>query len=149
MTFIPKSFSPLTELAALDLTDMDGNDDHVREEASYRQILSAYKVEWTDNGGGTNLRLHIDGSPIGTELSGTSEVSQADIELSAVTVGLHVLTVQRGTKVAMRVRFVRTPDMDYMTWWVKLLPTTGGPLLYNHSISDITVIGHRDPKSWT
>lgn len=148
--FTPKSYAPLDELAALDLNDMDGNDDHVREEANYVPLLYVREATYERTLATISYRLYIDTGPIGTLITSTGDKSQADIDISAVTVGLHTLEIPA---LALKGRFYKTPDMTYLTFWltvkatVDLNPAANGP--YLHRIENMTVVGHREPKSWT
>lgn len=150
MTFVPKSYSPLTELAALDLNDMDGNDDHVREEANYVRLAYVRLATYVRTLNTISYRFYIDATPIGTAMTTTGDKSQGDIDITAVSVGLHTLEIPA---LDLKLRFYRSPDMVYLSFWlsikspVVLNPDNPGAG-YTHTIENVTVIAHREHKDW-
>ena len=150
MTFIPKSFTPVTELPALSLNDMDGNDDHVREEANYYQLASVRAASLVKTLSTISYRFYIDTTAVGTAITTSGDKVEADIPLST-TVGIHTLEIPA---LELKFRFFKTADMTYMTAWMTVKtpvvidpanPSAG----YTHTIENLTVIAHREAKSWT
>ena len=153
MTFTPKSFTPLDTLPALDLNEMDANIDHVREEANYYHIGTFPLIEYV-TAANISVRLLIDTTPVGTLFTTSGAKSEADIALAGFSDGLHVLSFKTGptgiTEVGPSIRFYKSPDMDYLTYWVTVGPAVGSSPTINHSLSNFTALGHREsPKSWT
>lgn len=158
MTFTPKTFTSGNVLPALSLNEMDANDDHVREETSYRTLLVQHKTELvTTLGGAGNLgtRLILDGATyLGTPAYGAGAKVIGDISLGGVAVGLHYIRLsgvrESGGSIVENfslpgvVRFVRTPDLNYLTLWF----TFGGYAGSIWTTTDVTLIGHREVKGW-
>ncbi len=149
MTFVPKTFTSGTALPALSLNEMDANDDHVREEANYYPLMAVHDATYEGSTTTLTVQLYIDGSAIGSAFTTSGDKSAADISLAAVADGVHVLTVQRNSTVIAKTRFYKSPDLDYLTWWVTVHAATGSINPFTHRVSALTVIGHREAKSWT
>lgn len=158
MTYVPKVFTSGAVLPALSLNELDGNIDHVREESNYQTILTQHKTELvTTLGGAGNLgfRLILDGATyLGTPAYGTGAKVIADIGLGGVTVGLHYIRLsgvrESGGSIVENfslpgvARFVRTPDLNYLTLWATFVSYSGSIW----TMADVTLIGHREVKGW-
>jgi len=134
-----------------------GNTTHVREEAAYKLIVSLPYFETDHSVASTaSYDFHVDGVKIGSTVAGTSEVVLADIDLDAAGIasGIRDLSIVSSTNGAFTSRipefkFVKTPDMVYMTIWVKFLnpDTSGSPNI--HKVERLNVVGHLVAQSWT
>lgn len=149
MTFVPKTYTNGQVLPALDLNDMDANDDHCREESNYYPIWTVSLASYSKANNNTSLRLFIDGTGIGTAFTSTGAKSEADISLAAFSDGLHAISVGYVGQDIVTAKFVKTPDMDYLTWWVGINAVVGAAAPYTHSFGNMTVICHRQTKGWT
>ncbi len=112
MTYVPKTFTNGQVLTALDLNDMDGNDDHAREEANYYHIWTVPLATYSKANNNTSLRLYVDGSGIGTAFTTTGAKSEGDISLAAIADGIHTISVVSAGVDIVTAKFVTTPDMD-------------------------------------
>lgn len=153
MTFVPKSFSALTALPALDLNHMDANDDHVREEANYVPIVTAQCTPQRSVPSGY-FKIMIDTTrPTQTAIVNTGSGSEADIDISSYAEALHDISIwvyvsgdeAGGSIVFGPFAFFKSPDLEKLSWKVNRVDdyNSTGKYLYN-----ITIIGHRETKSW-
>jgi len=144
VTFVSKTFANGDVLPAADLTDMDNNDDHVREEANYQVITMAPAfVDATVFPAG----LYIDTTRVSLAHSTTGQKTEADISISGFANGLHVLQWKRlSTGILAPIRFCKTPDMLYLTYWINIVWHED---LGEHEFSESTVIFHRQVKGWS
>ena len=164
MTFVNKSFTAGNALPALDLNQMDGNDDHVREEANYYPIVTAQvfpQDAGPDNPGYLKLMIdttRVDQTALNPNLSSGLE---EDIDITSITVGLHDISLwgytggyeSSGGIWCGPFKFYRSPDMDYISWHFskKLLQesgTAGEGINEDTTAFNITIIGHRVQKFW-
>ena len=149
MTFIPKSFTSGATLPALSLNEMDANDDHVREEAAYKHLAFVAEKDFSEGTGYVSplsVQCSLDGTPISTATTSTGAFNRADIDISALTPGIHYLSVK-----GLLIRFYKSPDINYITWWTTIVTiTTGSPSeSWIFELRNFTLIGHREAKSWT
>jgi len=154
VTFTPKTFLSGAVLPALSLNEMDGNDDHVREEAAYR-VLMAVPLALVPIGSATaptaSVQWKIDGTAYG--LAGAA--AQGDINISGLTLGIHTLELTATGLGYVGTRFVKTLDLLYLSaWWsagpviaLAKIPVTDPPQ-YLWPMRAITVIGHREIRGW-
>ena len=150
MTFVPKTFTNGDVLPAASLNDMDNNDDHVREEAAYRYIWQVLSIVYEKLTGTIGVRLYIDGSAVGTNYTTSGDKSDPDLNVASLSTGLHVLTIVSSSVVLAETRFLKTPDLSYLTCWMSIESAVfDGISTYTHEIKNLTVIGHREAKSWT
>ena len=147
MTFTYQWFTNGFALPALNLNEMYQNDVHVREEAAYKTLITASGFTADVHTAGWTWKPRIDGVDISAAatMSGTGDMAQGDIPLTGVTAGLHTLTVAGFTA-----RFNKTADLAYISLWVTIKRTGDGESWsgYDWVVSNLTVIGHREIKTW-
>ena len=126
---------------------------HVREEANYWNICQFLALSTNEVSNSLIYRVEIDGSTIGTDITSTGESVKSDVSLAGVADGIHTLELTHAGSSfsggAVKVRFYKSPDMDYLTWWLDVNTVTGSIGDYDHSFDYFNVIGHREIKSWT
>ena len=132
--------------------DQYNNIVHVREEAAYWTIVTdgPEQQATADVAGSTQptFDLEIDTTPIGSGVSTVGAKSELDIDISGFSDGLHVLhcitsTTGGSAELDREYRFYKTPDMDWLSYWVTLsIHTTGGN--NGGESAELTVITHRE-----
>lgn len=153
MTFTPKTFTSGTALPALDLTHMDANDDHVREEASYYPIVTVQGIplaDIDDDYDTENYKVMIDTTrPSQTALTTSGTVQ--NISISSVSTGLHSISIwiyedsheTTGEICLGEFAFYKSPDMDYLTWKLdKDYGYSNGSTFVE--VYHVTILGHRE-----
>ena len=140
------------------LDQMVASDEHVREEASIKCLASeaGFTVCDVAIAGTMTVQLSVDGSDYGSGDSGSGDLSEVNISLSGVSNGAHTIELtltgsSTGTQ-TWTYHFYKTPDLSYVSWWATTdsgyLPQSGGNTS-NYGLRDITIIGHRETKTWT
>lgn len=157
MTFTPKSYTAATgKVYALDLNQMDANDDHIREEANYYPVVtvSGNPQEGVSSGSGANFVIHVDGSAVAGQSSVSSESTggvECNIDISGLSDGIHEIKLVENYDILSSPQeydvwgpfwFYKSPDMNYLSHKVVLI--SGSP-----DFVAWTVIGHRETKTWT
>lgn len=135
------------------LDAMVASDVHVREEANYYNLINQAKFSGESSLSTVSFGVYIDGSIVGSLVTSTSESVQADNDVSGLSNGIHVVEIKKSgssfTDGAAKYRFYKTPDMDYVTFWIKLDSVDGGGNPYTFNFSYFNMIGHREAKGWT
>ena len=153
MAFTEVSWSNGDYVTETKMDQMVASDVHVREESNYVPVLTASITELSEAGGaGPAAVVAIDGTTIAS-FSGTPDAVDADNSISGYSTGLHTITVAitpaYGSHDGLRrFKFYKTPDMNYLTvWYSAYQEVVGADPVF--TVFDITVIGHRETKSWT
>ena len=148
MTWVYNWFTNGVTLPAISLNELYQNGLHAREEASYHTLMTVGRSTLAYTASSTyNWYLKIDGTSVGTGFSGTGSMSRADINLTTASVAvgaIHTLEVA-----GMVVRFYRSPDMGFLSLWLTLAVANATEDRWDWTITNLTVIGHRDSMSWT
>ena len=140
MTFTEKTFTSDTILPALDLTHMDANDDHVRNETNYYHIINAQCIADYGN----DMVIKIDTSLLShTPITGLTG-SAYDIDISGVSNGIHELRLANpadGVREYGPWTFFKTPDMEYLSLFMELKYAEGSTL--SGFVVYVSIIGSR------
>jgi len=153
MAFTEVSWANGDYLTETKLDQMVATDLHVREESNYYHLVNeAANGETTTAATGTiTLAFTLDGASLGTGATGAGE-SVEEIDISAQSAGIHELGVtvsgSTGGSYARKYRFYKTPDMGYLTIFAELASRADAGDNY-YIVKNLTVIGHRQTKSWT
>lgn len=159
VTYIEKTFTSGTVLPALALNDLDANVDHVREESAFKYLFAdAERLHvWTLGGSGNiGIRIIMDGATyLGSPQYGTADKKEVNIGLGGVSLGLHYAqfsmcresggSIVENSVVHGIFRFVRTEDLNYLSWWCRYESLVSS----THTLRHLCVIGHRTVQaSW-
>ncbi len=150
MSFILVSWSNEDDITEVKLDQMILNDAHVRNEADFKTVVLDGHEE-ISSASNSGFRLWIDGSAIGSGVTadpgnGPFELYETNIDISAYSESIHELVVA-GPSGLSKFRFIKTPDMEYLSYFVTLgrRAFDGETETYSR---DLTVIGHKDTQSW-
>jgi len=146
------------ELPAVDLNQMVENDDCIRAEAAVKPIVTGNLVSQGFGLNYVSLLVKVDGVTNAT-IAGLGPKKEGNISLSAVTVGIHTLTLtvncySSGDDTDFDFHFYKTPDLDYLTVWFDAVESSVQGLEYDDdpfnvlTIKGLTVLGHRLWHSW-
>ena len=151
MTFISTPWANGDTITEVKLDQMVANEEHVRNEADFKMIVSDGHEEIAE-ASANSFQLEVDGASLGSGVTapagaGPFELYENDLNISGYSDGLRELSVvgPSGTSV---IRFVKTPDINYLTYFVTLGRRTfdGDTEVYSR---DLTVIAHKDTQGWT
>lgn len=137
-------------LTELKLDTMQGNTDHVREEGNYKGVcpIMFYEGDQASSVGSVTLDIEIDTTTVGAQQSGTGSKGQADLDISSFSTGLHILHVTlSGSTYEFYDRFVKTADLDRLSYWCFLGQRNDGGTYYNQ-LQNFRVILHKDAQGW-
>ena len=156
MAFTEVSWSNGETITETKMDQMVASDVHVREEVNYYHLVAdACDRTVINSGSGTlSLQLQIDGTGYGGTASSTGNHNESDIDISAVSTGIHVArfvltnTGSGGNLTGPSYRFYKSADMTYLSWWASVSSAyfDGATTI---TLYDISIIGHRQIKSWT
>ncbi len=157
MAFTEVPWANLDVVTEVKLDQMVANDVHVREESNYKPVLNVQMQtdESSISSAGAyiaTLTVSVNSGAIslGGTTSGSSGVT-GDVNISALAEGIHTIDISLNdaddTSNNAEFRFYKSPDMTYLTCFYRVYERQGsGNFLGSASV---TVIGHRETKSWT
>jgi len=121
-----------------DLDQLVENDFHLLDETDHKVLVNtAHGV--LEEALGFTFAVTVGGIAC---TSGVGAQKAADVDVSGLTDGLQTLNI--GGHV---LRWVKTPDIQYVTVWTSVTRTVDGTTAI-HKIHGVTIIGHREAKFW-
>lgn len=133
------------------LDQMVASDVHVREESNYWHLLmNVGSFTSNNNSSSHSVIFKVDDATTIATITDQGDFCENDIDLDSAGIadGLHTLDLYFNFTYNRTWRFYKTPDMNYLTIWLNS-STSGSIGDYDHTASEITIIGHRQTKSWT
>jgi hypothetical protein len=152
MSFTEVSWSNGDYITEVKLDQMIENDLYVREKAAYKYIANDSADKEVERSGGafSTVSISVGGTISGTDITSTgSHVEEIDISsLTDDNIYTVSLTITGATVDTKAFRFYKTEDLSYLTVWVFTSTRTSGPDTFD-KMSSVSIIGHRQAKSWT
>ena len=146
MTFVPVAWTNGDIVTEVKMDQMVANDVHLRVETDYKYLMT--------QGGPVTGNHAFDSASVNmtycTQSSGNGDHVSADNDISSLTDGtLYTVTVSGNGFASFEFRFLKTPDMERLTYFATLSSASDGGGAFDLTVSSITVIGHRVDESWT
>ena len=150
MAFTEVAWANADTVTEVKLDQMVASDVHVREEANYYPIVTAWANSSDEPGNSPTCEIEIDGTGYGSGVSGTGTEHESDINITGLSDGIHTIKFITNCSVDsedMDFVFYKSADLNLLTYWATMTQS-GTPGYYDRTIC-ITVICHRTTKSWT
>lgn len=130
-----------------DIDQFQANDDHLRAETDFRVLANVFDLtsgDESNNSADTHLQAEVSGVTLVTD--GVGENHVADVDISSLSEGIHVLEFSMNTT-TWKLRFVKTSDVERISiWWDHDVVSNAGS--YSGRLNWFTVIGHREDQYW-
>lgn len=123
-----------------DLDQLVENDFHLLDETDFKVIFNLGHTIYNTP---TAVTFGIAITGVSGGLSGFGSQKVADHDVSALSDGLQTLTVG-----GQLFRWVKTPDINYVTMWADTSQAAASGGGYDTTINSVTVIAHREAMYW-
>jgi len=139
VTFIVVSWTNGDTITEVKLDQMIANDEHLREEADHKVLATSGPA--TSGAHGSNSPTF--GLTYGSGVTGAGAKSETNIDVSSLTDGTaYVVTASGNGFTSFSFLFIKTPDINKLSYWVTLASVYDDPN-YILSAGSFTLIGHR------
>jgi hypothetical protein len=129
-----------------DVDAFQGNDDHVRAEADWKLIANQLDLAYAGLASAAVVDIEVSGVDLVED--GTGENHVADVDVSSLSAGIHILQITVGGNVR-KLRLVKTSDLEYISIWWKIRNVyDSGSSTYTAHVDWLTIVGHRTAQYW-